>query len=245
MFNFFHRKKKVVVDCFTHLPPVYQYAPIVRASKTFPEWWKNLPSVGPLKMVNGKFDIHNNMKKCYGFIELYKRGAVLENWADTHVRVSPETYDYYTTIGETPNVHSPEEYKGGFQNYHHMKLMSPWHFKEKTGLHFLFMGTEWNNELPYKVLPGVVEYKNVTGTHVNVMLPKYKDVYEFDFKLGQPLAHIIPLNDDVDVEFKCHLVTLLELNTKILRGSISFEGMRRLVQLDNRNEERKSKCPFH
>ena len=107
------------------------------------------------------------------------------------------------------------------------------------------MGAEWNNELPIKILPGVVEYKNVSGTHVNVMLPKYRDPYEFTLKLGEPLAHIIPLNDDVKVEFKCHLVTSNELSTMVIKGGIAYEGMKKLLSLRKRNEDRQSKCPFH
>jgi hypothetical protein len=244
MFSFFHRKKKVVVDCFTTLTPVFEYTPIVRASKTFPDWWKNLPTVGPLKVVNGIYEKHNNMKGCYGFTELYKRGLVIESWSDMHIKVTQNSYDFHTSIGALPLCHSTDEYEGGFKDFHHMKMISPWHFKEKTGMKFLFMGAEWNNELPYKTLPGVVEFKNVSGTNVNIMMPKMNFDYEIDIKIGQPLVHLVPLMDDVDVKIKCHLVSEGEMATKQLWGAVSYGGMRNLIKLRNRNEKRKSKCPF-
>jgi hypothetical protein len=43
MFTFFHRRKKIVVDCFTTDAFAYDYAPITRGSKAFPDWWTKLP----------------------------------------------------------------------------------------------------------------------------------------------------------------------------------------------------------
>jgi hypothetical protein len=242
MFTFFHRKKKIVVDCLTCLPAAYEYTPIVRASKTIPDWWKKLEHVGPLKKENGVYDIENNMKNCYGFVELYKRGAVIENWCDIYLNVSQEGYEYYKSYGIAPQQHRREEYKGGFENYHHIKLISPWHFREKTGMHFLFMGAEWAIEYPVKVLPGVVQYRDNCGTHINMMLPKYHESYDFTLKLGQPLAHIIPLNDDVKVEFKNHLLTEEELKKEMRFGGLSLDGMRGVTDIVKRNNARK--CPF-
>lgn len=34
MFTFFHRKPKIVVDCFTTNADAYEYAPIVQTKKT-------------------------------------------------------------------------------------------------------------------------------------------------------------------------------------------------------------------
>ena len=243
MFTFFHRKKRVTVDCFTCIPAVHEYTPIVRASKTIPDWWKNLPKVGPLKRDDdGIFQLDNNMRRCYGFLELYKRGAIIESWTDAHFEIAPDTYRFHVTIGDKPTWHLKEQFKGGFDNYHHIKLMSPWHFREKSGMPFLFMGAEWSIEFPFKVLPGVVEYQNVSGTHINMMAPKYTDPYEMTIKLGQPLVHVIPLQDDVHVDFKSHLLTKPEFDRVTLHGGISYDGLRGMVGMRKRNAERK--CPF-
>lgn len=242
MFTFFHRKKRITVDCFTALSPAFEYTPIVRASKTIPDWWKNLPKVGPLKDDNGMFRIDNNMRRCYGFLELYKRGAIIEAWSDNHLEINPDNYRFHVTIGDKPTWHEREQFQGAFNNYHHVKLMSPWHLRDKTGMPFMFMGAEWNNELPYKVLPGIVEYQNVSGTHINLMVPKYTSSYDMDIKMGTPLVHIIPLRDDVHVDFKCHLLTQDELQRVALHGGISYDGIRGMIGLRKRNESRG--CPF-
>lgn len=244
MFTFFHRKTKITLDCFTMMKPAYEYTPIVRASKTFPQWWKDLPEVGPLTKQNDVWAFDSNMKKCYGFLELYKRGAVIENWCDLFVKVYPENYEYHVSTGEKPTAHKRIEFLGGFNDYHHLKHLSPWHIREKSGAHFMFMGTEWSNELPIKIMPGVVQYRHITGTHINMMLPKYKEPYEFTLKLGTPLVHIVPLIDDIKLEIKNHLVTEDEMKKIGLWGGISYDGVRGLERVWNRNQERKSKCPF-
>jgi hypothetical protein len=256
MFTFFHRKRKVVVDCYTSDTLTHKYTPIVKAIKTIPSWWKSIPDLGIGDART--YPVPKNMKHCYGFIEFYKRGAVMESWADIHIEVENGGYQY--TVSNTVNggaavdqpaivVHPAAQYGNAFQNYHHGKLVSPWFFIEKTGLHFLYLGAEWALEnYPFKMLPGVVEYHYNSGTDVNLMMPKASvgQSYSMFIPIGTPLVHIIPLNDDVNVEFRSHLVSYQERDLLVNRGSTKvFSGFRNLMKLDKRNNERKGKCPFH
>jgi len=256
MFTFFHRKRKVVVDCYTVDSFAYNYTPIVKAIKTVPSWWKTLPSIDyesrKLGVFSDSFQYQNTMKNCYGFLELYKRGVVIEAWADFNFKVSNAHYDCISTSpNEKFNVpHKAEEYGNSFEKHFHGKLISPWSLAEKTGLHFLNIGAEWSlDDYTLKVLPGVVEYNCNTATHIHIMIPKAEvdHTYTFHIPAGLPLLHIIPLNDDVDVEFINHLISESEWISIKNRASFrSFSGFKNLMNLNKRNKKRdqESKCPF-
>ena len=77
MFHFF-KKNKVVVDCFTNIPAVYDNCKINYGAHYFPDWWKETPKY---------IDNNNTIKSCRGFIDYYKTGLVIPSWfeADIHV----------------------------------------------------------------------------------------------------------------------------------------------------------------
>jgi hypothetical protein len=247
MISIFNRKKKIIVDCFTSDPIAYQLAPIVRASKTIPDWWKTLENIPRIKTIrNVMVRNHKNMRDCYGFRELYKRGVVLEHWTDIHCEVTKEDYRYFYSSGKKNEEHSKEQYNNAFENFHHIKLTSPWYFQENTGVKFLMLGAEWNNENPnIKFLPGILEFRANRSTNVNIMLTKPENKYTIDIPIGHPLVHIIPLNDDLDIKYKCHLISESEYYQKNISNT-SLKGHNELLKLLDRNEDRsKSKCPFN
>jgi hypothetical protein len=227
---------------------VFENTPVVKSSKTLPDWWKQLPRSKidfvetPDQLYVPNHKTISNMRNCYGFLEFYKKGLVIENWTDLAIKITKDNYKYYCTTGERPAEHNREQYGKGFKNYHHIKLASPWHFKEKTGVQFLFVESSWSLEdYDFKIVPGVVNFTWNTGTNINIMLPK-KDA-EYVIPVGLPLMHIIPLSDKT-LEHKNHLVTSDELDKIISHSQSSLFGWRKMVSLKKRNEERKSECPF-
>jgi hypothetical protein len=245
MFTFFHRKPKIVVDCFTTNADAYEYAPIVQTKKTLPDWWKNLPVIN--KNVFPP-DNTSNMKQCYGFNELYKRGVVIESWADFKIKIEGDKYEYYYSNFNSPSEHGRDQYSGAFDNHLHIKLNSPWHIKEKTGIYFAFIGAEWAlDKYDFKVLPGILQYRTVDQTNINIMMLKKPDPYILEIKMGQPLVQLIPLRDDLNYEYKTHLISQGEYDTFFPRASVNnFLGLRSSIKLDKRNQKRnESKCPFH
>ncbi len=246
MLSFFTRKKTIVVDCFTSLASVYEYTPIVKAFQAIPEWWKKLEPLKDVHVMDFRRPTRQqNMKACPGIIELYKRGYILEYWADGRFNINEKNYTYDITVGTPPYSHDRSQFKGSFENFHHIKLNSPWFFREKSRQPFMFIGCEWSNELPIKILPGVVQFKTVSATNVNIMVPIMEKPWEFELFMGTPLAHIIPLNDDINVEFRNHLISESELEKMVTVGGLTFGGHRQIDRLVARNEKReKSKCPF-
>lgn len=242
MFSFFKRTPVIHLDCFTVDANVFEYTPVLKAARSLPDWWKKLP--------RGKVEYNFfteeypsasiTMKQCYGFIELYKRGVVLDNWCDLAVKTTEEGAEFFHSSGEAPVGHKRHQWGEGFKHYQHLKLTSPWAFKEKTGEQFLFMGAEWSLEkYDFKVVPGVVNYDWNTGTNVNIMFPNNK---EYEIPMGQPLVHIMPLSEK-NLEVKNHLVDPMEFQ-QITRSSVkSFYGWKTLKKLSDRSKEKK--CPFH
>ena len=239
MFTFFHRRKKIVVDCFTTDSFAYKYAPIVRGPKAFPDWWKKLPSNDPNDIDYAKANM--NMKRCYGFLEVFKQSFILPCWTDLRIKVSPnDGYSWITSSGPAPIEHDKSQYEGGFTDYYHSKLTSPWFFKESSGAHFLFTPATWNLEnYDFLMPPGIVEYDTNHSTNVNILMPKKKVDYSIFIPIGKPLVHIIPLREDAKFEIKNHLVSEDELN-KITPRASTLRGIFPLMEM----KKKQSKCPF-
>lgn len=235
MLTIFSRTKKVTLDCFTDNNAAYQLTPIIKGTKTYPEWFTNLTP-----LIN---HVDSNMRLCYGFTELFKRSAVLEAWGDVDVRIDPTNNIWRISNGEKITQHDRSQFLGAFENFHHMKLNSPWLFREQRGIHFAWVGAEWHiDKLPIKVLPGCIEYKVNHATHVNIMTPVAFEPYSYAIRMGTPLVHIVPLTED-DFEIKNHLITSEEMR-KISMGNKTFFGFQTQIKLDKRNTKRKGKCPF-
>ena len=237
MFTFFHRKKTIIVDCFITDPFAYKYTPIVRGTKSYPDWWKNIP-------VEKNFDA-KNMKNCYGFIELHKNSFILENWADINYRVTKnEGYRYSGSSGINASEHPADQRGYGFSDYYHSKMISPWRFRTSSNIKFSFIPACWHHENYANVTipPGIVEFKHQSSTNVNLLF--VKGDYNFFIPAGLPLVHYVPMTED-NVQFRNHLVSEAEFKKYSNHSGIGIKGLKGLISLGNRNEERnKSKCPF-
>lgn len=239
MFTFFHRRKKVVVDCFTTDSYAFEYAPIIRGSKAFPSWWTKLPLIGPDDI---NYDLtKKNMRNCYGFLELYKRSIILPSWADMRFKVTPnDGYSWIKSSGPDPEEHAKAQYEGGFSDYYHSKLSSPWFLKEKSDIKFLFTEATWNLEnYDFVMPPGILEFGINSATNVNILIPKKKSEYSFFIPTGKPLVHLIPIADNLKIEIKNHLVTPTEMY-KISPVPSTLRGIFPLIE----SKKRQPKCPF-
>lgn len=247
MFSIFNKRNKIVVDCFTYDRSAYELTPITHSYKAMPDWWKELENYGIGTSIKSNSD-EKNMRKCYGFTELYKKSFKLECWTDINLKVLPnnEGYRYYIASNLIPEDHPRRQYGSLYENHYHMKLISPWRIHEKTGIKFVFNPATWELDKLRNVtiLPGMVEFEMNLETNVNMFLKKPdKDAYEMTINLGQPLVQIIPVTEK-NVELKLHLIDLVEFE-KMNSVFRSFRGHREVLRLKKRNEDRKvKKCPF-
>lgn len=205
MFHFF-RKKKIVLDCFTHVHELAELFPIVHASEKMPSWWKNIPSTVSHFGVN-----RGTMRTCPGVSTLFTNGIILQNWTD--FQVSTDNNQLVVQPEKRCESHNPLQWGNNelLKGYYHVKLISPWKIKEKTGINFLFTNVFWHDPT-FKpvVVNGVVDYKYQHTTSVNMLIPR--TVYPKDFLIpaGKELAHIIPLTEDITIEIKNHLIDTKE-----------------------------------
>jgi hypothetical protein len=224
--------------------------PIVRASKAFPDWWQRLTPYEPTfysTPENGHFlRKHHDMtaRDCYAIVELYKKGIILENWSDISFKVENGLYHYWAADNtDPPQDHIREQLGGSFPNHYHIKLVSPWAFREKTGAKFLWLGAEWSlDKLEIKVLPGVINFDIISPVNVNFMFPMRNGT--FTIPVGNPFVHIVPLSEK-KLKVHNHLVTKPEFEKlRLTSDNPSFYGWRKVLQLRKRNKERGT-CPFH
>lgn len=252
MFTFFHRKPTITVDCFTDNQFAYEYASIKKTSRCLPDWFKKLPS-SKRKWKGFHPEENRNMKSCYGFVELFKRGLIIETWCDHIFTIQNRGIKYNISHAgknnRNPIVHPQKLYEGGFTNYHHLKLQCPWLFREKTGMQFLYTAPTWLLEDYYfYILPGVLEFKVNMTTATNIMFakPPVGSDYEIFLRAKQPLAHVIPLCEDKNIEIKNHLLSTVEYNRMNDQCSslALFGGYKSLID-HKQTEEEQLKCPFH
>jgi len=253
MFWIFNKKKKIVVDCFTHSILAHSAVPISVASNHIPDWWKDLP---PYKKVRTIEDAKkrtsgelNTMKGCYGFIELFKRGFIVPNWTDIIFEIDKDKYLYQYAYGDKPGQHHGSQYNseshGVFKDFHHIKLNSPWLVREKTGIFFYQTGCSWHNDdNNFLFLPGINNYNIHNSTNINLMLPIKDKPYTVMLPFGRPLSHTIPLRDDLDIEYKTHLISQDEYDKFYSLHHASFGRSYAIQRYMTLQKEREKKCPF-
>ena len=247
MFHFFNRTPEIVLDCFTSDNTVYLTTPIIKAGKAIPDWWKKLDPYEPTFYHTPEKPYHLNqdmtVRDCYAFIELYKRGAIVENWCDISFRTENGLYNFWYADGHKPVEHPKKQLGSAFPFHHHIKLSSPWAIREKSGAKFMWIGTEWSlDRFEIKVLPGVINFDIVSQINVNLMFPMRDGT--FTLPVGNPLVQIIPLSDN-NLKIVNHVVTEQEFKKITLTSNTpSFYGWKKTLQLRKRNRERGT-CPFH
>lgn len=240
---FIFKKKKLVLDCFTERVNVYDYAPIRLANKNLPDWWKQLPKH---EEIDDSLFGRPNMKSCYGLIDLYKTGIILPMWSDIRFLLSPDgsLKFQYSDQTSTADFHSPDQRKGWASpdKYTHIKLISPWFFSCKENISWMLIPPMYNQDdlISYLICIGILNFKYQSSTNINIILPIPKERKIIQIDHGQPVAHIIPLADNREIEIKNHLMSAEDY--KKMKDRIQpitfFRKYEKMIRLQ------KSKCPF-
>jgi hypothetical protein len=249
---FFFKRKKIVVDCFINSEFVVNNVPIVQSIKSTPNWWKPIPSKVNITENSGIEKELGTIKRCIGFLDLYKNSFTLSMWSDLYIK-NNEGGMVWEFSDSNPNsrVDSHNSFQWGynFENMRHLKIMCPWILKEKTGCNFAYIKETWgslDNDDYHRltVLPAVINFKHQHALHINAFISDEKKMYSI--KLGTPVIHLIPMTEN-DVEFKSHTVTDNEYN--VLKTSTFFPTVSGGYNFaKKKSEERgneKKKCPFH
>lgn len=212
---FFFKRKKVVLDAFTTNVSYFEHAKPTRGTKFYPDWWKKTPNKVTEKTQHGIDISRDTIKTCSGFVDFYKRSIVLPFWSDLVIETRHDgSYSFLWADGESPGIvsHPPDQYGNNLPDLIHVKISTPWVFREKTGIYFVCVEPTWNyldRNITMNILPGTIQFNiNITNS-ANIFLPR--DYQRLEFFFGDPLYHYIPLTEN-DVEIKHHLISEDEMN---------------------------------
>ncbi len=256
MFSFFTRSSRIHVDCFTSDASVHKYTPVVKAAKAIPEWYESVMKIQKsntkwpqYKLTEGgsiDFNLNQSMRtirSCPGFLDLYKKGFIIESWCDFAVNVNRDGISFHYSNNECPILHKNDQTEPGFQDYYILKMKSPWAVTTKEDVQFLLTGPEWSMEdYSFKTLPGIINFHYQSTVNTFIAIKKSVDD-QFLIPMGHPLIHLVPLSDKKVVVHN-HVVTEAEWHTKRYNIVGTTMGWRRTFSLVKRNDEREKKCPF-
>lgn len=247
---FIFRQKPVIVDAFTSHPGIFEESKVAPALNFVPNWYKAIPTKDYTMLPSGVITRKVTMTTCAGFNDLYRNSWTMPLWSDLIVRINQD-FSWVTQWADQASLyeiisHDPGQHGYSFPDKVHLKLISPWLFKEKLGINWLFAEPTWHF-LKYnagiRVLPGIVNYKYQNSTHINV----FADVVpnkQYPLYKGQPLVHLTPLTER-KVIFKHHLLTDQEferMNRAMTHSSFIHGYLKRKRRMD---ADDKPKCPFH
>jgi hypothetical protein len=246
---FWFKRKQIIVDCFTQESTTHLCYPPAPANEYFPEGWKKMPKLVKNVMFNDKVSTSSlsvdmpTLKKCTGFINLYTSGFIIPSWTDFGIQIDTKGEYFYYNCGPLRIDQHPsfQLWEGLYDGYAHIKLGSPWLFKEKTGVKFSWHQSDWHRTDIMdrcRIVSGVVDYKYQNQTNVNMFIKKDSVV---EFKAGDPLVHLIPLSDK-EVILKTHLINPLEFSMMEQKPSQYINQYKRYKTSIDKLEQ--AKCPF-
>lgn len=248
---FFFKKSKIHLDCFTDRPDIFDNFPIVKGSKCYPDWWKNLE--------DSSFDFSTmkrniNMKHCVGLIDFFSQSLSIRLWSDLAVKLinmhgqlqaGCQFLDYRTDIAHHPKT----QYQNYFDTdeFFHLKINSPWFFKCKEDIKWVWVGNSWSKNLNNEMIipPGVLDFKYQNNTNIQFFLKCSKNQsVEKIFYADTPIVNFFPMSEKKVVVHN-HLLSSEELKNIHHRNVLSFVD-KQFYRKKNliKDREKQSKCPF-
>jgi len=205
--NFFIKKNEIVLDCFTHLPHVYDLAKINHATNYVPAWWQKMPGI-----LN---DEHASIKHCTAFKDFFKEGIVIPSWFEMNLKIyksgDEKWFDWETSNDSvtTDNSHHPYQFSGfAGESGKNIKITSPWAFKTQENINWVWSKPTWNMRDyldSIELLPGVVNYKYQHATEINFFIQNKEHVQEINIPPLTPLVILHPMSEK-KIIIKNHLV---------------------------------------
>jgi len=238
---FIFKKPKLVLDCFTDRPDVFNFSKIDYAHKFYPEWWKQSP-----KFYTHDFYKMSTLKRCRGVIDTYNYGAMIPLWCDLAFNIKDKNYRWQFSDFLTESVAHKSGQWDMYANpndYGHLKISTPWYINCKSDTKFYWATPFWNHAIdsPYHILPGVLDFKYNHAVNINMMLNLQKD-FTCTLKAYTPMAHIIPISDK-ELVIKHHLINEKEFSNLMNNATASFTNSYQIHK--NNIDSQESKCPFN
>lgn len=230
--------KEKPVEIIAFISEVHDYvntfSPIVPAKEMFPEWWKKIPS----SFFNWEeFKENTSVKSCPGVIKMISTGYIMPLWCDIAIEYEKDRYrvncaDDSLNVGAHDNRQSP----GLFDNYYHFKLQSPWLLKAPVNLMFTPPTYQFNDPLPYTIMPGIAPpIGGYSASHVFMFTEKKENPVRLMLKHKTPILQIIPLTDK-KVKFSTEVVsdkTMIGMKRRTGLTHFTSRGLREIHMYNN------------
>lgn len=253
MFNIFTKKSEVVLDCFTTLGTVYDTAKINQAIYFIPEWWKDTPRIN---------EGWSTIKNCRAFKDYYKHGIVIPSWFEMEVsflgedqpegkEISIKYSNNNVDITKSHNYYQFDKFTQ--QTGKNLKIMSPWAFKTKEDIKFLWSHPTWNTResLSYlSILPGVIDFKYQHHVAINFLMMTPSEPLSVTVEPLEPLVMLHPMTEK-RVVIKNHLVSeqeykrIFAIEDLVLIRDASDEATEYNAKKNLAKKIEKIKCPFN
>ncbi len=212
---FIFKKSTIHLDFFVSEEFAYvaEYSPIVKASKLIPEWFKELQTLSPKRLLDDTSLIFNhtkNVKYCPGINTTLTNGFIVPLWCDLFFESEVDNWAYQFSDQKTElDIHSNSQMTGCFDDYYIAKIRTPWIGRSSKACAFISLPSIYHTGLdkPYREIHGFIE----TGSRYNILdnnsfLLFKKGSGKTIIPLHTPLCHMIPFGGE-KVEIKCHVDT--------------------------------------
>lgn len=241
---FFFKRSTIHLDVFTYRRDVFEFYPVDYTEKFFPEWWKNMPNQAI--SLDG-FSPMGTIKRCVGVSQYYGNGITIPLWSDLALNVMPENLIWQFSDRETDAMPHPDAQMDGYldmKNYRHLKIISPWYFRCKEEIRWLWSQPTWNFQDPSKIIvpPANIEYKYNPGTNINIFINADQPRVIL-LESGQVMANVYPLSER-KLKIHKHLVSREEY-AKIDYVSTPTKFLSKYLNNKKIMKSKEKKCPFH
>ena len=210
VFNIIKRKDDpIYLDCYTYSHYAYNHAKINYAKNYIPDWWKREPSTN----ANG----NTTIKKCPAFSSFYAKGIVMPLWGEIRITINPlnsdkDAYDWSSSNEDfdlSTYCHDKEQFAGfGDKSIFNLKFMSPWSFKTREAIDFVWSSPTWSNPDTFNsltILPAVIQFKTQQFTEINFVIQQKEKEQKINLPSLTPLAILHPMSER-KIKIRHHLV---------------------------------------
>lgn len=209
----FSKLKTLTVDFVTNDYKAYDYFPIDFSNKYIPQWWKNIPERYNNDTFQTKANRLNTLKRCPGFMDVYRYSYTLPLWTSCEIIVDDEINDlgYSAVSADGTEISSHPSYQAGdfmpSNSLIHFKFQSPWYgySSKKKDLIWNWAPAVWNNHsLIHKLLIPTAfrNFRGGSGTNIHTFVNSKKSDTIY-LEAGVPMIHMVPMTDS-KVNIKCH-----------------------------------------
>lgn len=245
------KKRKIVLTAFTDDETLLKLFPVVKAEKRWPSYYQTLQSkFKKLDAINSKLphnsiELQSTIRGCYGINNFNSHGIILPLWSEYSAVIDKQDIIVRGASDNKCSYHEPQQALGSLNDFHIIKLESPWEFQCTHDIKWLMMQNFFDvNSDNFCITPGITDFYNQSTTNIFLLMNRNQPSGETLFKAGTALAKFIPLCDE-EVELRYEVVDdIKKLKIKPFRYFF-HNGLTKMMKAKKIQEEKqKKKCPF-